>query len=209
MSDKKKIVIFASGTGSNFVAIYNQIEKGYINGDIVLLISNRLNCTAVDFAKKHNISTAIINKDVINDRTKHQEFLFDKIISVKADLIVLAGYLKMIPEKVILKYKNRILNIHPSLLPKFGGKGYYGMKVHQAVIDSKELFTGATVHFVNAKYDDGPILFQKKIKIENDDTISISEKVLKIEHEILPYTVEAFCDDRIHWKNNKPLIIGT
>ena len=208
MSDKKKIVIFASGTGSNFVSIYNQIEKGYINGDIVLLISNKPNCVAVDFAKAHDIPTSIIDKDVINDDTMHQDFLLDKITSVKADLIILAGYLKMIPKEIILKYENKILNIHPSLLPKFGGKGYYGMKVHRAVIKSKESFTGATVHFVNAIYDDGPILFQKKIQIQNDNAISISKKVLKIEHEILPYTVKAFCDDRIHWKNNKPLIIG-
>ena len=114
----------------------------------------------------------------------------------------------MIPKEVILKYKNKILNIHPSLLPKFGGKGYYGMKVHQAVIESKESFTGATVHFVNAKYDQGPILLQKKIQVHNDDASSISKKVLKIEHEILPYTVKVFCDDRIYWKDNKPLIVG-
>jgi len=208
MIDKKKIVIFASGTGSNFVSIYNHIEKGEINGVIALLISNNQNCGAVDFAKKNNICTAIIDKDVINNNIEYQVFLLNKISSVNADLIVLAGYLKMIPEEVILRYDSKILNVHPSLLPKFGGKGYYGMKVHQAVIESEESFTGATVHFVNAKYDEGPIIFQKKIEVFNDDAISISKKVLKIEHEILPYTVKAFCDNRISWKNNKPLIIG-
>ena len=121
---------------------------------------------------------------------------------------MLAGYLKIIPKEVILRYDNKILNVHPSLLPKFGGKGCYGMKVPQAVIESEESFTGATVHFVNDKYDEGPIVLQKKIEIFNDDAISISKKVLKIEHEILPYTVKAFCDDRISWKDNKPLIIG-
>ena len=208
MADKKKIVIFASGTGSNFVSIYNHIEKGEINGVITLLISNNQNCRAVDFAKKNNICTAIVDKDVINNNIEYQDFLLSKILSVNADLIVLAGYLKIIPKEVILRYDNKILNVHPSLLPKFGGKGCYGMKVHQAVIESEESFTGATVHFVNDKYDEGPIVLQKKIEIFNDDAISISKKVLKIEHEILPYTVKAFCDDRISWKNNKPLIIG-
>ena len=208
MADKKKIVIFASGTGSNFVSIYNHIEKGEINGVITLLISNNQNCGAVDFAKKNNICTAIVDKDVINNNIEYQDFLLSKILSVNADLIVLAGYLKIIPKEVILRYDNKILNVHPSLLPKFGGKGCYGMKVHQAVIESEESFTGATVHFVNDKYDEGPIVLQKKIEIFNDDAISISKKVLKIEHEILPYTVKAFCDDRISWKDNKPLIIG-
>ena len=208
MADKKKIVIFASGTGSNFVSIYNHIEKGEINGVITLLISNNQNCRAVDFAKKNNICTAIVDKDVINNNIEYQDFLLSKILSVNADLIVLAGYLKIIPKEVILRYDNKILNVHPSLLPKFGGKGCYGMKVHQAVIESEESFTGATVHFVNDKYDEGPIVLQKKIEIFNDDAISISKKVLKIEHEILPYTVKAFCDNRISWKNNKPLIIG-
>tara|TARA_X000001036_G_C20349674_1_gene672033 strand:+ start:42 stop:671 length:630 start_codon:yes stop_codon:yes gene_type:complete len=208
MADKKKIVIFASGTGSNFVSIYNHIEKGEINGVITLLISNNQNCRAVDFAKKNNICTAIVDKDVINNNIEYQDFLLSKILSVNADLIVLAGYLKIIPKEVILRYDNKILNVHPSLLPKFGGKGCYGMKVHQAVIESEESFTGATVHFVNDKYDEGPIVLQKKIEIFNDDAISISKKVLKIEHEILPYTVKAFCDDRISWKDNKPLIIG-
>ena len=208
MADKKKIVIFASGTGSNFVSIYSHIQKGEINGEIALLISNNQNCGAVDFAKKNNICTAIVDKDVINNNIEYQDFLLSKILSVNADLIVLAGYLKIIPKEVILRYDNKILNVHPSLLPKFGGKGYYGMKVHQAVIESEESFTGATVHFVNAKYDEGPIVLQKKIEVFNDDAISISKKVLKIEHEILPYTVKAFCDNRISWKNDKPLIIG-
>ena len=209
MADKKKIVIFASGTGSNFISIYNHIDKGVINAEIALLISNKPNCGAIDFANECDIPIAIIGEDVINDIIKYQQFLLNKLSSVNTDLIVLAGYLKMIPQEIISRYENKILNIHPSLLPKFGGKGYYGMKVHQAVIESKESFTGATVHFVNAKYDEGPILLQKKIEVCNDDAISISKKVLKIEHEILPYTVKAFCDNKICWIDNKPLITGS
>ena len=99
---------------------------------------------AIKFANLNNIPTSIINNDLFNDRYKYQDFLLEEILKVKADLIVLAGYLKIIPEEVIAKYENKILNIHPSLLPKFGGKGYYGEKVHKAVIESGDGFTGAT-----------------------------------------------------------------
>ena len=207
---KKNIVIFASGTGSNFVSIYNHIDKGSINAKIALLISNNPNCGAIKFANSNNISTSIIKKDMLKDSSKYQDFLLEEILKVEADLIVLAGFLKIIPKEVIAKYEKKILNIHPSLLPKFGGKGYYGDKVHKAVIESRDDFTGATVHFVNAKYDEGPIVFQKKVKVNFDDDVNtISKKVLKIEHEILPFTVKAFCENKISWKDNKPLIIGS
>ncbi len=207
---KKNIVIFASGTGSNFVSIYNHIDKGSINAKIALLISNNPNCGAIKFANSNNISTSLIKKDMLKDSSKYQDFLLKEILKVEADLIVLAGFLKIIPKEVIAKYEKKILNIHPSLLPKFGGKGYYGDRVHKAVIESGDDFTGATVHFVNSKYDEGPIVFQKKVKVNfDDDANTISKKVLKIEHEILPFTVKAFCENKISWKDNKPLIIGS
>tara|TARA_Y100000768_G_scaffold236316_1_gene178721 strand:- start:14339 stop:14974 length:636 start_codon:yes stop_codon:yes gene_type:complete len=210
IDDMKNIVIFASGTGSNFVSICNHIDKGNINARIALLISNRPNCGAVKFANSNNITTSIIKNDVLEDSYKYQDFLLKEILKVKADLIVLAGFLKIIPEAVITKYEKKILNIHPSLLPKFGGKGYYGDKVHKAVIKSGDDFTGATVHYVNSKYDEGPIVFQKKVKVNLDDDVNtISKKVLKIEHEILPFTVKAFCENKISWNNNKPLITGS
>jgi len=202
VSNKKNIVVFASGTGSNFISIYNQIKKRDINGSIVLLISNNINCLAIDFAKNNNINTYII------DKVKYEESLLQKIESLETDLIVLAGYLKMIPLQIILNYKNRMLNIHPSLLPKFGGKGYYGMNVHKAAIESGDSISGATVHFVNEKYDDGPIIKQEKIKInKNDNAESIAKRILKIEHILLPFVVKAFCEDRILWQDNQPLII--
>ncbi len=209
MDDMKNIVIFASGTGSNFVSIYNHIVRGGIEAKIVLLVSNKGDCGAIKFANLHDIPTSVISKDKLADPIQYQDFLLKELSTVKPDLIVLAGYLKIIPKEVIFKYENKILNIHPSLLPKFGGKGFYGMKVHEAVIERGESFTGATVHFVNAKYDEGPIVIQKQIRVDDDDACSISQKVLKIEHEILPFTVKAFCENRISWKDNKPLIIGS
>mgnify|MGYP001318355643 CR=1 FL=1 len=116
--------------------------------------------------------------------------------------------MKIISKNIVIHFNNRILNIHPSLLPDFGGKGFYGMKVHKSVIDSNEKFTGATVHFVDEIYDNGPIILQEKIKInESDNAESISKKVLKIEHKLLPYVVEKFCLEKIVFKNQRPIIM--
>tara|TARA_Y100001970_G_scaffold118869_1_gene147425 strand:- start:633 stop:1271 length:639 start_codon:yes stop_codon:yes gene_type:complete len=209
MIKSKNIVVFASGTGSNFTSIHKDIKGGKINGEIVLLITNNVNCKAVDFASTNGIKTSVINKNIMFDIAKYEDFLFRELKSAKADLIVLAGYLKMIPLNIISKYKNKILNIHPSLLPKFGGKGFYGMKVHRAVIESKETYTGATVHFVDEIYDNGPIIMQKKVEVLNGDTSdSIAKKVLDIEHKLFPYVVRKFCSDSIIFKDKTPIITG-
>ena len=209
MIRSKNIAVFASGTGSNFTSIHKAIQSGDINGKIILLISNNSNCKAVEFAKKNGIKVFVINKDIISDIVKYEDFLFKELESAEIDLIVLAGYLKMIPLNVISNYKNRILNIHPSLLPKFGGKGFYGMKVHRAVIESKEVFTGATVHFVDEIYDNGPIVMQEKVSVlEHDDSESIARKVLAIEHKLLPYIVQKFCSGDIIFKDKTAIITG-
>ena len=209
MIRSKNIAVFASGTGSNFTSIHKAIQSGDINGKIILLISNNSDCKAVEFAIKNGIRVSVINKNIISDIVKYEEFLFKELESAEIDLIVLAGYLKIIPLNIILNYKNRILNIHPSLLPKFGGKGFYGMKIHRAVIESKETFTGATVHFVDEIYDNGPIVMQKRVSVlEHDDSESIARKVLAIEHKLLPYIVQKFCSGDIIFKNKAPIITG-
>ncbi len=209
MLNPKRIAVFASGTGSNFKAIFNQIINGKINGVIKILISDNSSAKAIEFAKANNINYKVIDKDIIRDSKLNGEFLIEILKIAKIDLIVLAGYLKMIPSNVISSYKNKIINIHPSLLPKFGGKGFYGMKVHRAVIDSKESFAGASVHFVDEVYDNGPIVMQEKIKVLDSDTPeSISRKVLEVEHRILPYIVKKICLNEIIFENNLPVIIG-
>ena len=123
------------------------------------------------------------------------------------DFIILAGYVKMVPEGVIKKYHQKIINIHPSLLPKFGGKGYYGMKVHAAVIQSGIKETGASVHFVDEHYDHGPVVANKKVQVLKSDTAeSLAERVLKIEHDLYPEVVKALCENRIYWEDNLPKI---
>ena len=203
---KKNIAVFASGTGSNFINISNKIKKNKINAKICLLVSNNSKSGAVKFCKDNNIVFYIYNdKKFPNDVNNKQ--LIDKMFFYKIDLILLAGYMKKISRNFIDFFNKKIMNIHPSLLPHYGGKGFYGMKVHEAVFKNKEKKTGATIHFVDYNYDTGPILMQKKIDIvKNDTPIEISKKVLKIEHEIYPKAVDFFCNDKILWKNNKPII---
>ena len=203
----KRIAVFASGAGSNFINIKQHIDKGEINAKIVLLISNNLQCGAANYAIKNNIEYKIINSFRYPDeKNKNKEY--ELVLKYyKTDLILLAGFMKKIPQNIIKKYNNKIMNIHPSLLPKYGGYGYYGMKVHDAVVKSKDKVSGATIHFVNEEYDNGPIIIQKKIHLKNnDDSNSLSKKVLKIEHKIYPEAVKAFCLNKIRINNNKVLI---
>ena len=130
-----------------------------------------------------------------------------KAATCLSDLIILAGYLKIIPKEIISIYKHKILNIHPSLLPKYGGKGFYGIKVHEQVINAKEKHSGATVHFVDEIYDNGPIIAQHRVHVSNDETAeSLSRKVLEIEHKLFPYVVKKICENKVKFIKGKPLI---
>ena len=203
---KKKLIVFASGNGSNFINIYNKAKSNHINGKISLLVSNNPDCNAIKFCSAHGIDFFVYNNKRFSS-DYNQELLIDKILEYSPDLIVLAGYMKKISHNMINSFKNKILNIHPSLLPNYGGKGFYGMKVHESVSRNGETETGATVHFIDDNYDTGPILMQKKISIKKyEEPKIIAKNVLEIEHEIYLKAIKLFCDDRIYWKNNKPLI---
>tara|TARA_Y100001970_G_scaffold97117_1_gene122251 strand:- start:5034 stop:5657 length:624 start_codon:yes stop_codon:yes gene_type:complete len=206
---KKNIAVFASGTGSNFININNKINKNKINARICLLVSNNSNCGAVKFAKNNEIDVFIYNSNKFPGDDLEQNALINRLDIYKLDLILLAGYMKKISQKTITRFKNKIMNIHPSLLPLYGGKGFYGFKVHQEVFKNKDTESGATVHFIDKNYDTGPILIQKKVKINSDENSEkIANKVLKIEHEIYFEALKLFCDGKIYWDNNKPLIKG-
>ncbi len=186
-----RIAVFASGTGSNFINIVDKINQFKLNAEVVLLISNNPGSGSVKFAIKNNINVEIINKfrckEENNINLKYKLSLKEN----KIDLILLAGFMKKIPVDIIKIYENKILNIHPSLLPDYGGKGFYGMNVHNAVFNSKDKFSGATVHYVNERYDKGPILIQKKIDIQDcNSPDEIATEVLKVEHEIFPEAVK-------------------
>lgn len=200
---KKRIAVFASGGGSNFKSIYTNTKKGMIPGDIVLLITNNIECGAVVFANQQKIE--VVFYDSKSDADGSQ--LNHKLIHNGIDLIVLAGYLKLIPNNIVEEFNNRIMNIHPALLPRFGGKGFYGMHIHKAVIKSKDKFSGVTIHFVDNSYDTGPIIIQSKVAVKfNDTPETLAERVLKEEHRLYSIVIKAFCEGNFFWNNNKPFI---
>ena len=203
----KNIAIFASGGGSNFRVIYSNIQKGIIQGEIVLVVSNNAKCGAIFFANEEKIENIIVNDTRFPNPKTRDKFLLHTLLNSKVELICLAGYMKLLPKMIIREYKNHILNIHPALLPQFGGKGFYGIKVHEAVLASGAEVSGVTVHLVDEEYDQGEIIAQEKIKVRLRDTSgSLSERILKIEHDLYSRVIKAFCNDGVIWNNNHPII---
>lgn len=194
------ICIFASGTGTNFSAILKAKKRGKIKSEISLLVTNNSKCKAADIAKKNNVTVVHISRKVYpehSDRAYSNLFL-SALKKHDIDLIVLAGYMKLIEVPVVRRYKNRIINIHPALLPSFGGKGMYGMNVHRAVIEAGVKVSGVSVHFVNEKYDEGKIIFQKCVPIsDDDDEFSLQKKVLKLEHKCYAEVIKLMEEGKI------------
>ena len=169
-------------------AIIDEIEAGGIHAEIVGLIVNKPDIKSIERAKKINVPVSIItDKGNISYTSK----LRKQLSAWSPDLIVLAGFLKKIPTTIIKEYENKIINIHPALLPKFGGKGFYGMNVHKAVLESGDKESGCTVHFVNEEYDKGPIISQAKVPVHSSDTPGIlAKRVLEAEHKLLPSVIK-------------------
>lgn len=181
----KNIILFASGSGSNAEKIIQHF-KSNPNISIIAIFSNNSNAQVLERAKSHKIYNEIIPKSVLET----DEFA-ERITKLKPDLIVLAGFLLKFPSKIIADFPNKIINIHPALLPKYGGKGMYGMFVHQAVLENKEIETGITIHYVNENYDEGTLIFQKEVIIEDCTTAAeIAGKVLELEHQFFPEVIE-------------------
>ena len=184
-----KIGVLISGGGTNLQAVIDGCENKSINGEVRVVISNKENAYGLERARNHNIK-AICEKDE------------DKIIEVlkenEIELVILAGYLKIVSPKLVNEYRNKIINIHPSLIPAFCGKGYYGEKVQQGVIDYGAKVTGATVHFVDEGADTGPIIMQKTVEVkQDDDTKKLAKRVLEVEHEILTKSISMFCENKL------------
>ena len=199
----KEIAVFASGGGSNFKSIQENIESGNISARIKLLVSNNVKSGAVKYAKEKKIDIFIINKIRFPDIEIGEDLLLEALKIKQIDLICLAGYMKLISKSIIKEFKDCILNIHPALLPNFGGKGFFGMNVHKAVIESGVKESGVTIHFVNEKYDEGQIIAQEKIAIRSKCTPNIlAREILKIEHKLYPKIIKAFCEDRLFVHNN-------
>tara|TARA_B100001173_G_scaffold264827_1_gene239596 strand:- start:30 stop:608 length:579 start_codon:yes stop_codon:yes gene_type:complete len=184
--NKKKIILFASGSGTNFLEIckYFKFRKQI---SIKMLVCNNPKAKVLKKAKDNGVKILLINKESFYKTNT----VLNSILRISPDLIVLAGFLWQVPLKIIEAFPNKIINIHPALLPAYGGKGMYGMNVHKAVIENNEKMSGITIHFVDKNYDEGKIIFQKSISIsDKDSSESLARKVLKLEHSFFPKIIE-------------------
>lgn len=192
------IGVFASGRGSNFQAILGAIQEGLLPARVVLVLSNKGDAGALEIARASSLPAVHLSQKQFPDEDSFAAAMLGVLKEHDVQIVALAGYLKKIPLNVVREYKNRILNIHPALLPSFGGAGMYGHFVHEAVIAAGVKISGATVHLVDEEYDRGPIVFQKAVAVEAYDTpVTLAEKVLKIEHEIYPLALKAFAENRV------------
>jgi len=194
-----KIGVLASGGGSNLQSIIDNCIEGNINGDVVVVISNNSKAKALERAANHGIDGLHISSFTEGTQEKADKRICTEMASRGVDLIVLAGYMKSVSSELLDSYEGRIINIHPALLPKFGGTGMYGMRVHEAVVASGEKESGPSVHYVDSKYDHGSIIAQIKVPVYPDDTPEILQKrVLVEEHKLLPKVIQKIAEE---WKS--------
>ena len=204
------IAVFVSGGGTNLQALIDAQDRGEIkNGKITFVLASNENAYALERAKKAGIDTAVVSRKQYESKSDYDKAVLKTLDGRNIDLIVLAGFLSILGEDLVSKYNNRIINVHPSLIPLFCGDGFYGKKVHKAVLDSGMKVTGATVHFVNEITDGGAIILQKAVPIEQGDNEDILQyRVMRqAEWEILPKAVSLFCEGRIKINGNKTEII--
>ena len=200
-----KIAVLVSGGGTNLQAIIDKIEDGTIeNAKIEVVISNKKDAYALERAKNHNIAGVCISPKEFQTREEFNVALLEALEEYQVDLVVLAGYLVIVPENVIERFRNRIINIHPSLIPSFCGDGFYGLHVHEAVLARGNKVTGATVHFVDEGTDTGPIILQKAVNVEEGDTPEVLQRRVMEEAEwnILPEAIHLIANDKIQVVDN-------
>lgn len=204
-----KVVVMVSGGGTNLQAVIDSVEDGSIsNTQIVGVISNNKNAYALQRAKDHGIHAQCISPKDFTDRRKFNEKLLEAVDGYAPDLIVLAGFLVVIPPAMTKKYKNRMINIHPSLIPSFCGTGYYGLKVHEAALARGVKLTGATVHFVDEGTDTGPIILQRAVEVRQGDTPgALQRRVMEqAEWKILPLAIDLIANGRVSVKDGRTVI---
>ncbi len=201
-----KVVVCVSGGGTNVQAIIDSIADGKItNTEIVGVISNNYGVKSIERAEKAGIPAFVLSPKDYAERSEFNKAFLAKVKELAPDLVVLAGFLVRIPEEFVKEYSNRIVNIHPSLIPSFCGVGYYGLKVHEKALERGVKITGATVHFVNEGMDEGPIIAQKPVAVEDGDTPEILQRRVMEQAEwvILPQAIDDIANNRIEVLNNK------
>lgn len=202
-----KIAVLASGSGSNLQSILDNIDNDNIKGEVSLVIGSKEGIFALERAEKNGIKTSVVSKEDFGDKTSDEILRLAKENNI--DLIVLAGYLSILKGKLLEEYGNRIINIHPSLIPSFCGNKMYGINVHKAAIEKGVKFSGCTVHFVNDEVDGGAIIAQEIVQVNFEDTPeSLQKKVLEKEHVLLPRIVKYLCEEKIEIHNGKVRILN-
>ena len=186
----KNIVVFASGSGSNAIKIYEYFQKDK-SVNIKALCCNRKSAPVIQKFQNIGIKTIVFEKNKLQDGG-----VLKTLLNLNPRLIILAGFLLKMPEEIISNFENRIINIHPALLPSYGGKGMYGINIHRSVVENSELFSGLTIHYVNKDYDKGAIIFQKKVELsKNESAETLYKKILKLEHLHYPQVIEKLLND--------------
>lgn len=204
-----KVAVCVSGGGTNLQAIIDAVENGTItNTEIKVVISNNKNAYALERAKKHGIEAVCVSPKEYESRTLFNTAFLATLDAYNVDLVVLAGFLVVIPPEMIAKYRNRIINVHPSLIPAFCGTGFYGLKVHEGALERGVKVTGATVHFVDEGTDTGPIILQKAVCIENGDTPEVLQKRVMEQAEwvILPRAIDLIANNKVSIVDGKTII---
>lgn len=200
-----RLGVMVSGGGTNLQAIIDKIHSGeLVNCEIVTVVSSRPGVYALERALKNGIPVSCISKKDFTEADEYEKALLDHFKKFKVDLVVLAGYLSMLPQSFVTEYRNKIINIHPSLIPSFCGKGYYGIIPHQKALEYGVRVTGATVHFVDFEYDSGPIILQKAVEVMDDDTPeSLQKRVMQVEWELLPEAIRLYSEGRLELDGRK------
>jgi phosphoribosylglycinamide formyltransferase-1 len=202
-----RLAVFVSGGGSNFQAILDAAASGRLSARVVLCVSSRPDAGALERARRHGVPTAVLSAPRADEREVAREML-DLLSTHDVDFVALAGFMRRVPPAVVRAFRNRMLNVHPALLPAFGGAGMYGRRVHEAVIASGVSLSGATVHLVDDEYDTGPIVLQNEVPVLEDDTPeSLAARVLAVEHRLYPEALDLFARGRIRVKGPRVLVL--
>lgn len=202
-----KLGVLVSGSGTNLQSIIDSIESGYLQAEVVVVISSKEGVYALERAKRHNIPAYAVERRNFDSQEKYEDEIIDLLKKHCVELVVLAGFVKVLSPHFVRSFPDRIMNIHPSLIPSFCGKGFYGKKVHEAVINYGAKITGVTVHFVDEGTDTGPIILQKAVPVEDDDTPeTLAARVLEEEHRVYPEAIKLYSEGRLEIRGRRVMI---
>lgn len=208
MSTKIAVLVSGSGRGSNMQAILDGCEAGMIDGGVVVVIGTKTDAPALNRAAQAEAPTVVASPRCFATDEEYGAVLLHQLERFQVDLVCLAGYMRILPAAVVKVYRNRVMNIHPALLPAFGGKGMYGRHVHEAVLESGAKYSGCTVHFVDEHYDTGPIIVQRVVPVhDGDDADTLAARILEQEHQAYVEAVKLFCENRLVFKGRRVIVL--